>query len=218
LALQGLRLGLSQYEVGCADLGTVVAARPQSDRAESRGARAWQALHRYQESSPQNACSLVVHHGEIGFPGSLCQRCLRFRLSPACCRGSFSPLGGRIYWHRIALALSAPGTSLLTSQDCRALWSRAGPSDAVLPLPTLSHSRLPDIPSPPQSPQWARAQGCVGQLLCCMLCSSIRWWTMVARTATCACGQLRIICASDPVKISLCHCLDCQKRTAAPMA
>jgi hypothetical protein len=38
---------------------------------------------------------------------------------------------------------------------------------------------------------------------------------MVARTATCACGQLRVICASDPVKISLCHCLDCQKRTGS---
>jgi hypothetical protein len=38
---------------------------------------------------------------------------------------------------------------------------------------------------------------------------------MVARTATCACGQLRIKCASDPVMISLCHCLDCQKRTGS---
>lgn len=38
---------------------------------------------------------------------------------------------------------------------------------------------------------------------------------MVVRTATCACGQLRVTCASDPLKISLCHCLDCQRRTGS---
>jgi hypothetical protein len=31
----------------------------------------------------QKACSLEALHGEIGFPCSLCQRCLRFRLCPA---------------------------------------------------------------------------------------------------------------------------------------
>jgi hypothetical protein len=41
------------------------------------------------------------------------------------------------------------------------------------------------------------------------------WWDMATRTATSACGQLRVICAGDPVKVSLCHCLDCQKRTGS---
>jgi hypothetical protein len=35
------------------------------------------------------------------------------------------------------------------------------------------------------------------------------------RTATCACGQLQVICAGEPVMISLCHCLDCQRRTGS---
>ena len=35
------------------------------------------------------------------------------------------------------------------------------------------------------------------------------------RTATCACGQLRVVCRGEPLKVSLCHCLDCQKRTGS---
>jgi hypothetical protein len=35
------------------------------------------------------------------------------------------------------------------------------------------------------------------------------------RTATCACGQLRIELAGDPVIVSSCHCLACQRRTGA---
>jgi hypothetical protein len=38
---------------------------------------------------------------------------------------------------------------------------------------------------------------------------------MSTRTGTCACGQLRVTCTGDPVKVSLCHCLDCQKRTGS---
>ena len=38
---------------------------------------------------------------------------------------------------------------------------------------------------------------------------------MITRTATCACEQLRVTCIGDPVNISLCHCLDCQKRTGS---
>ena len=38
---------------------------------------------------------------------------------------------------------------------------------------------------------------------------------MATRTATCACAQLRITCAGDPVTIALCHCLDCQRRTGS---
>ena len=35
------------------------------------------------------------------------------------------------------------------------------------------------------------------------------------RTATCACGQLRLRCVGDPILVSLCHCLACQKRTGS---
>ena len=37
----------------------------------------------------------------------------------------------------------------------------------------------------------------------------------MARTATCACGQLSATCEGEPVRISMCHCLDCQKRTGS---
>lgn len=35
------------------------------------------------------------------------------------------------------------------------------------------------------------------------------------RTATCACGSLAVTSAGEPTKVSLCHCLDCQKRTGS---
>lgn len=38
---------------------------------------------------------------------------------------------------------------------------------------------------------------------------------MTERTATCACGQLRLACRGEPLKVSLCHCLDCQRRTGS---
>jgi hypothetical protein len=38
---------------------------------------------------------------------------------------------------------------------------------------------------------------------------------MRERMATCACGQLKAICFGEPVSISLCHCLECQKRTGS---
>jgi hypothetical protein len=38
---------------------------------------------------------------------------------------------------------------------------------------------------------------------------------MTMRTAACHCGQLRLGCDGDPKKISLCHCLDCQRRTGS---
>ena len=38
---------------------------------------------------------------------------------------------------------------------------------------------------------------------------------MITRLATCACGLLRVRCTGDPTKVSLCHCLDCQKRTGS---
>src|SRR5262249_22471820 len=37
----------------------------------------------------------------------------------------------------------------------------------------------------------------------------------MSRLATCSCGQLRIACEGEPVRISVCHCLACQKRTGS---
>ena len=39
---------------------------------------------------------------------------------------------------------------------------------------------------------------------------------MTARTATCACGQLQVACSGEPLRVAVCHCLDCQKRTGSP--
>ena len=36
---------------------------------------------------------------------------------------------------------------------------------------------------------------------------------MTTRVASCSCGQLRLTCEGEPVRISMCHCLECQKRT-----
>ena len=38
---------------------------------------------------------------------------------------------------------------------------------------------------------------------------------MQIRTASCACGQLTAACRGEPLKVSLCHCLDCQRRTGS---
>ena len=38
---------------------------------------------------------------------------------------------------------------------------------------------------------------------------------MTPRIATCACGRLSVACTGDPVSVSLCHCLECQKRTGS---
>ncbi len=35
------------------------------------------------------------------------------------------------------------------------------------------------------------------------------------RVATCRCGRLRAECADDPVRVSVCHCLECQRRTGS---
>ncbi len=34
-------------------------------------------------------------------------------------------------------------------------------------------------------------------------------------TASCRCGQLRAKVAGEPVRVSVCHCLDCKKRTGS---
>ena len=35
------------------------------------------------------------------------------------------------------------------------------------------------------------------------------------RTASCRCGQLGATVTGDPVRVSVCHCLDCKKRTGS---
>jgi hypothetical protein len=41
---------------------------------------------------------------------------------------------------------------------------------------------------------------------------------MTGRIASCSCGQLRLTCEGEPVRISMCHCLECQKRTGSVFA
>ena len=38
---------------------------------------------------------------------------------------------------------------------------------------------------------------------------------MTTRRAACSCGQLSLAIAGEPVRISMCHCLECQRRTGA---
>ncbi len=38
---------------------------------------------------------------------------------------------------------------------------------------------------------------------------------MQGREAACSCGQLRVTTEGDPVRISMCHCLACQRRTGS---
>jgi hypothetical protein len=36
---------------------------------------------------------------------------------------------------------------------------------------------------------------------------------MIIRRAACSCGQLHLTCEGEPVRVSMCHCLECQRRT-----
>jgi hypothetical protein len=38
---------------------------------------------------------------------------------------------------------------------------------------------------------------------------------MATRRAACSCGKLEIVCEGEPARISMCHCLECQRRTGA---
>ncbi len=38
---------------------------------------------------------------------------------------------------------------------------------------------------------------------------------MVTRRAECSCGQLSAICTGDPIRVSVCHCLACKRRTGS---
>jgi hypothetical protein len=41
---------------------------------------------------------------------------------------------------------------------------------------------------------------------------------MTARTASCRCGQLSATVTGDPVRVSVCHCLNCKKRSGSAFA
>jgi hypothetical protein len=41
---------------------------------------------------------------------------------------------------------------------------------------------------------------------------------MANRNAACSCGQLRLEAVGDPIRISMCHCLACQRRTGSAFA
>ena len=41
---------------------------------------------------------------------------------------------------------------------------------------------------------------------------------MTNRIATCRCGQFRAECTGEPVRVSVCHCLECQKRSGSAFA
>jgi hypothetical protein len=38
---------------------------------------------------------------------------------------------------------------------------------------------------------------------------------MTTRHAACSCGQLSLVADGEPVRISMCHCLACQRRTGS---
>jgi hypothetical protein len=41
---------------------------------------------------------------------------------------------------------------------------------------------------------------------------------MSSHTASCRCGQLKATVTGDPIRVSVCHCLNCQKRTGSAFA
>jgi hypothetical protein len=38
---------------------------------------------------------------------------------------------------------------------------------------------------------------------------------VATRDAACSCGQLRLVVEGEPVRVSVCHCLACQRRTGS---
>lgn len=41
---------------------------------------------------------------------------------------------------------------------------------------------------------------------------------MITRTASCRCGQLTATVTGEPVRVSVCHCLNCKKRSGSAFA
>jgi hypothetical protein len=42
-----------------------------------------------------------------------------------------------------------------------------------------------------------------------------RYDLAMERRAACSCGQLRLVAEGEPIRISMCHCLACQRRTGS---
>jgi hypothetical protein len=87
--------------------------------------------------------------------------------------------------------------------DEKSLWLLpSGPDqvgdDAVRPTPGRADKG--------EGPGW---QGCI---------PAANVGTMTSRTASCACGQLNLRCEGEPVRVSVCHCLDCQRRSGSAFA
>ncbi|WP_294080227.1 GFA family protein [Sphingomonas sp.] len=40
----------------------------------------------------------------------------------------------------------------------------------------------------------------------------------MTRTATCRCGAVAAACSGDPIRVSVCHCHDCQRRSGSAFA
>lgn len=40
----------------------------------------------------------------------------------------------------------------------------------------------------------------------------------VERIAACRCGQMQVACGGEPVRVSVCHCYDCQRRSGSAFA
>jgi hypothetical protein len=38
---------------------------------------------------------------------------------------------------------------------------------------------------------------------------------MITRRAACSCGRLSLVAEGEPIRISICHCLACQRRTGS---
>ena len=41
---------------------------------------------------------------------------------------------------------------------------------------------------------------------------------MSERIGRCQCGEIRVICQGEPVRVGVCHCWECQRRSGGPFA
>ena len=48
-----------------------------------------------------------------------------------------------------------------------------------------------------------------------MLAADCCYGKAMDRTASCACGQLTVLCVGEPDRVSLCHCTQCKRRTGS---
>ena len=42
--------------------------------------------------------------------------------------------------------------------------------------------------------------------------------SVIVRTARCRCGALQAACTGEPVRVSVCHCFECQRRSGSAFA